>query len=82
MSIQEAVPLEDNPFLAQLFGPDVLGRLPTAGQDRIRRTMLGLIGMNTAYIFFWRLPNLVQGRIQHGSQPSQKHRHPPQLRLF
>ncbi|KAG1808060.1 armadillo-type protein [Suillus subaureus] len=43
MSIQEAVPLEDNPFLARLFGPDVLGRLPTSGQDRIRRTMLGLI---------------------------------------
>lgn len=43
MSIQEAVPLEDNPFLAKLFGPDVLGRLPTSGQDRIRRTMLGLI---------------------------------------
>ncbi|KAG1744571.1 armadillo-type protein [Suillus paluster] len=35
MSIQEAVPLEDNPFLARLFGPDC--------QDRIRRTMLGLI---------------------------------------
>ncbi|KAG1884709.1 armadillo-type protein [Suillus subluteus] len=46
MSIQEAVPLEDNPFLARLFGPDVLGRLPTSGQDRIYRTMLGLI---TAY---------------------------------
>jgi hypothetical protein len=43
MSIQEAVPLEDNPILARLFGPDVLGRLPTSGQDRIRRTMLGLI---------------------------------------
>ncbi|KAG2354786.1 ARM repeat-containing protein [Suillus spraguei] len=48
MSIQEAVPLEDNHFLARLFGPDVLGRLPTSGQDRIRRTMLGLIG-RTAY---------------------------------
>lgn len=44
MSIQEAVPLEDNHFIAQLFGPDVLGRLPTTGQDRIRRTTLGLIG--------------------------------------
>ncbi|KAG2116288.1 hypothetical protein DEU56DRAFT_919267 [Suillus clintonianus] len=44
MSIQEAAPLEDNPFLARLFGPDVLGRLPTSGQERIRRTMLGLIG--------------------------------------
>jgi len=47
MSIQEAIPLEDNPFLAQLFASDAPGRLPTAGQDRIRRTMLGLIGRNT-----------------------------------
>ena len=52
MSIQEAVPLEDNPFLAQLFGPDILGRLPTAGQDRIRRTMLGLIGKNISHANF------------------------------
>jgi len=47
MSIQEAILLEDNPFLAQLFGSDALGRLPTAGQDRIRKTTLGLIGRNT-----------------------------------
>ena len=47
MSIQEAIPIEDNPFLGQLLGSDALGRLPTAGQDRIRRTMLGLIGRNT-----------------------------------
>jgi hypothetical protein len=57
MSIQEAVPLEDNPFLARLFGPDVLGRLPTSGQDRIRRTMLGLIGRSIAHDFD-PLPNL------------------------
>lgn len=44
MSVQEAVPLEDNQFIAQLFGADVLGRLPTTGQDRIRRTILGLTG--------------------------------------
>ena len=44
MSVQEAVPLEDNPFIARLFGPDVLGRLPTTGQDRIRRTALSLTG--------------------------------------
>lgn len=44
MSVQEAVPLEDNQFIARLFGPDVLGRLPTTGQDRIRRTALSLIG--------------------------------------
>jgi hypothetical protein len=58
MSIQEAVPLEDNPVLAKLFGPDVLGRLPTSGQDRIRRTMLGLIGRSIAHTAFNRLPNL------------------------
>ncbi|KAG1733765.1 armadillo-type protein [Suillus occidentalis] len=46
MSIQEA-----------LFGPDVLGRLPTSGQDRIRRTMLGLIGRGIAHMTFDRLPN-------------------------
>ncbi|KAF8835272.1 ARM repeat-containing protein [Paxillus ammoniavirescens] len=44
MSVQEAVPLEDNPLIARLFGPDVLGRLPINGQDRIRRTALSLAG--------------------------------------
>ncbi|KAG9308679.1 armadillo-type protein [Chiua virens] len=44
MSVQEAVPLEDNQFIARLFGPDVLGRLPTTGPDRIRRTALSLAG--------------------------------------
>ncbi|KAF9237195.1 armadillo-type protein [Melanogaster broomeanus] len=44
MSVQEAIPLEDNPFLARLFGSDVLGRLPTTEQDRIRRTTLALAG--------------------------------------
>lgn len=59
MSIQEAVPLEDNLFLARLFGPDVLGRLPTSGQDRIRRTMLGLIGRSIAHLTHDRLPDLL-----------------------
>ncbi|KAG6334626.1 hypothetical protein ID866_4467 [Astraeus odoratus] len=44
LAIQEAVPLEDNHLLRQLFGPDVLGRLPTVGQDRVRRTTLSLVG--------------------------------------
>ncbi|KAF8124319.1 armadillo-type protein [Boletus edulis] len=44
MSIQEAIPLEDNQHLARLFGPDVLGRLPATGQERIRRTALSLTG--------------------------------------
>ncbi|KAI6113429.1 armadillo-type protein [Pisolithus croceorrhizus] len=44
MSIQEALPLEDNPLVSQLFGSEILGHLPRVGQDRVRRTMLGLIG--------------------------------------
>lgn len=44
MSVQEALPLEDNPLVSQLFGSEVLGHLPRVGQDRVRRTMLGLIG--------------------------------------
>ncbi|KAI6009284.1 armadillo-type protein [Pisolithus marmoratus] len=44
MSIQEALPLEDNPLVSQLFGSEVLGHLPRVGQDRVRRTMLGLVG--------------------------------------
>jgi hypothetical protein len=47
-----------NPFLAKLFGPDVLGRLPTSGQDRIWRTMLGLIGRGIAHMTFDRRPNI------------------------
>lgn len=45
MSIQEAVPLEPNKHLLLLFGPDILGRLPTSGSHRMQRTMLGLIGI-------------------------------------
>jgi hypothetical protein len=44
MSIQEAVPVENSPYLERLFGPDILGKLPTTGQDRVRRTALGIIG--------------------------------------
>lgn len=44
MSVQEALPLEDNPLLSQLFGVDILKHMPTVGQDRVRRTMLSLIG--------------------------------------
>ena len=44
MSIQEAMEMEKTPYLARLFGPDILGRLPTTGRSRIRRTMLNVIG--------------------------------------
>jgi len=44
MSIQEAIPLDENPHLSRLFSSEILERFPTAGQDRIRRTVLGTIG--------------------------------------
>lgn len=43
-SVQEAVDLEKAPQLARLFSPDILGRLPTAGHNRLRKTALSLIG--------------------------------------
>ncbi|KAI5120002.1 hypothetical protein M0805_008463 [Coniferiporia weirii] len=43
MSVQEAVELEYNPSLERLFGPEILGRLPTSGSDRVRRTALSVI---------------------------------------
>lgn len=36
--------LEKTPQLARLFTPEILGRLPSSGRDRVRRTMLSLIG--------------------------------------
>lgn len=44
MAIQEGVPLEENTHLARLFGSEVLGRLPTTGNERVRRTAVILIG--------------------------------------
>ncbi|KAI0686931.1 ARM repeat-containing protein [Cytidiella melzeri] len=44
MAVQEGVPLEDNPHLARLFGQEILGRLPTSGGTRVRRTAVLLIG--------------------------------------
>ncbi|KAI9058664.1 ARM repeat-containing protein [Trametes sanguinea] len=44
MAVQEAVPVEDSPHLRQIFGPEILGKLPRAGDDRVRRTTLHLIG--------------------------------------
>jgi hypothetical protein len=36
--------MEKTPYLSRLFGPDILGRLPTSGRSRIRKTMLNVIG--------------------------------------
>lgn len=47
MSVQEAVELMSNPHMERLFGPDILGRLPSTGHDRVRRTTLVLIGKST-----------------------------------
>ncbi|KAF6748259.1 armadillo-type protein [Ephemerocybe angulata] len=44
MSVQEAVDLEKAPQLARLFNQDILGRLPTTGHNRLRRTTLSVIG--------------------------------------
>ncbi|KAG8848646.1 hypothetical protein FRB96_001053 [Tulasnella sp. 330] len=43
-AVQEAVALQPNEYLAVVFGPSILGRLPTGGKDRIRWTILNLIG--------------------------------------
>lgn len=44
MAVQEAVPIQDNPHLRRLFGPAIFGKLPTSGNDRVRRTAIILIG--------------------------------------
>lgn len=44
VAVQEAVPVADNPHLRTLFSPEILNRLPSAGNDRIRRTVVILIG--------------------------------------
>ncbi|KAG8982393.1 hypothetical protein FRB93_008149 [Tulasnella sp. JGI-2019a] len=43
-AIQEAISLQPNEYLAAVFGSSILGRLPTEGKDRIRWTILNLIG--------------------------------------
>ncbi|KAH8115086.1 ARM repeat-containing protein [Phellopilus nigrolimitatus] len=53
MSVQEAVELAQSPHLERLFGPEVLGRLPTSGNDRVRQTALSLIG---AYATWFTVP--------------------------
>ncbi|KAM6493497.1 Armadillo-type fold [Amanita muscaria] len=49
MSIQEAMDMEKTPYLSRLFGPDILGRLPTSGRSRIRKTMLNVIGVYSSW---------------------------------
>ena len=42
-----------NPHLERLFGPEISGQLPSTGHDRIRRTMLILIGNINLLMKFW-----------------------------
>ena len=44
MAVQEAVPVADNPHLRTIFSVDILNRLPSSGSDRVRRTVVNLIG--------------------------------------
>jgi hypothetical protein len=44
MSIQEAIEMENVAHLDRLFSPAILGRLPSTGRSRVRRTALGVIG--------------------------------------
>ncbi|EJD04736.1 ARM repeat-containing protein [Fomitiporia mediterranea MF3/22] len=53
MSVQEAVDISPNTHLERVFGPEVIGRLPRSGHDRVRRTALGLIG---AYATWFTVP--------------------------
>lgn len=45
MSIQEAIDMETVPELKRLFSQEILGRLPSTGRSRVRRTALSVIGM-------------------------------------
>ncbi|THH20956.1 hypothetical protein EW146_g521 [Bondarzewia mesenterica] len=49
MSIQEPVPQDPNAHLSRLFSPEILGRLPTTGNNRVRRTTLGVIGSYSSW---------------------------------
>ncbi|KAF9456910.1 armadillo-type protein [Collybia nuda] len=49
VSIQEATDMEKSFHLLRLFSPETLGRLPSAGHNRIRRTMLTLIGTYSSW---------------------------------
>ncbi|KAI0318744.1 armadillo-type protein [Amylostereum chailletii] len=49
MSIQESIPVEPNEYLSRLFSQDMLGKLPTSGNNRLRRTTLGLIGSYSSW---------------------------------
>ncbi|KJA24831.1 hypothetical protein HYPSUDRAFT_65152 [Hypholoma sublateritium FD-334 SS-4] len=48
-SIQEAIDMETAPELSRLFSAEILGRLPSTGRSRVRRTALSLIGAYSSW---------------------------------
>ncbi|KAF8511488.1 ARM repeat-containing protein [Hysterangium stoloniferum] len=44
MCSQEAIPVEENPVLKRLFDITILEKISSSGTDRVRRTMIQLIG--------------------------------------
>lgn len=50
MAVQEGVPLEENLHLSRIFGPEVLGKLPSVGAERVRRTAIVLIGEYSEHV--------------------------------
>src|ERR1700731_4710486 len=78
-SVQEAVPLNDSPHLLKLFGPEILGKFPTSGQHRVRRTTTSLIGpwFNRCPVdFVW-----IAYCLQEPTQPGSPHKFPLPLPL-
>ncbi|KAF9471249.1 ARM repeat-containing protein [Pholiota conissans] len=49
MSIQEALDMETIPEIRRVFSPEVLGRLPSSGRSRVRRTALSVIGTYSSW---------------------------------
>ncbi|KDR78193.1 hypothetical protein GALMADRAFT_65460 [Galerina marginata CBS 339.88] len=49
MSIQEAIDMDTALHLNRLFSPEILGRLPSTGRARVRRTALGVIGSYSSW---------------------------------
>lgn len=79
LSVQEAVDTEEMPLLGRLFSPEILGRLPQAGHNRVRRTALGVIGevsilapLADCLLFGARV---IQVRIRLGSQVNRRNQH-------
>jgi hypothetical protein len=52
-----------NAQFSVLFGPTVLGRLPTDGQERVRLTMLYVIGKSYINKPSWIKPDLAIRRV-------------------